>query len=303
MQIESLNLKKDPPPVLLIIYKRQEYVIDILKQLKASGVKKIFIASDGPKVEDIELVNDCRSLIVNSINWPCKVEKMFDQENIGPCQFIPKAITWFFMNVEKGIILEDDCVPLCGFIEFCSENLDRYSNSSNIFQISGFNNISIISSGESRELLKTIYPIGWGWATWSNRWHKYYSQSRFSKMKIFRYLLNNKVGIFKIFYWFRFLTYIEFKRFDYWDIKWIFSMWQAGGYSISPTKNLIDYRGIDDFATHTIGKTAESAIKDEPIFSSNFRSAEIKHKFENKIFRSKFKPKRRVKFLKLHSRI
>ena len=46
-------------------------------------------------------------------------------------------IDWFFSKEEKGIILEDDCVPSQTFYYYCQELLDHYENNENVFSIGG----------------------------------------------------------------------------------------------------------------------------------------------------------------------
>jgi hypothetical protein len=60
-----------------------------------------------------------RQVIEQEIDWPCQIERLYSDVNQGCRLGVSRAITWFFEQVEEGIILEDDCVPHPDFF-FCA---------------------------------------------------------------------------------------------------------------------------------------------------------------------------------------
>ena len=48
--------------------------------------------------------------MITNVDWDCDVKKLYRQKNLGCKIAMSNAITWFFENVEEGIILEDDCL-------------------------------------------------------------------------------------------------------------------------------------------------------------------------------------------------
>lgn len=48
--------------------------------------------------------------MITNVDWDCDVKKLYGQKNLGCKIAMSNAITWFFENVEEGIILEDDCL-------------------------------------------------------------------------------------------------------------------------------------------------------------------------------------------------
>jgi hypothetical protein len=52
---------------------------------------------------------------------------------------VSRAITWFFEQVEEGIILEDDCVPHPEFFPYCATLLEHYRHDMRVWCISGNN--------------------------------------------------------------------------------------------------------------------------------------------------------------------
>jgi hypothetical protein len=60
-----------------------------------------------------------RRVIDQEIDWPCQIERLYSDVNQGCRPGVSRAISWFFEQVEEGIILEDDCVPHPDFL-FCT---------------------------------------------------------------------------------------------------------------------------------------------------------------------------------------
>ena len=82
---------------------------------------KLFLAVDAPRSsEETSLVQDCKSL-TELIDWECDVFTKFPNKNLGCRLAVSQAITWFFENIEHGIILEDDCLPSIDFFYFCEK--------------------------------------------------------------------------------------------------------------------------------------------------------------------------------------
>ncbi len=49
-----------------------------------------------------------REVIDREINWPCQIERLYSATNQGCRLGVSRPISWFFEQVEEGIILEDD---------------------------------------------------------------------------------------------------------------------------------------------------------------------------------------------------
>lgn len=72
----------------------------------------LFLYHDGirPGKNDEEGHARCREIVEN-IDWTCEIYHWYQEENQGcdPSGFL--AQRWAFSNVERCIVLEDDCVP------------------------------------------------------------------------------------------------------------------------------------------------------------------------------------------------
>ena len=123
--------------VLLIIFNRPKLTARVFEQIRKSRPAKLFIAADGPRddiVDEKQLCEESRA-VIGMIDWPCEIETRFQENNLGCKMHVSSAITWFFNNVEEGIILEDDCLPVPSFFLFCTKLLDKYKHEESIMHI------------------------------------------------------------------------------------------------------------------------------------------------------------------------
>ena len=109
--------------------------------------------------------------IIHDVDWDCDVKNLFHDKNLGCKNAVSDAISWFFSFVDKGIILEDDCLPDLSFFEYCKELLYRYELDDRIGIISGNNFIN--TSKMEFSYYFTNFPHIWGWATWKRTWDMY----------------------------------------------------------------------------------------------------------------------------------
>ncbi|OJJ19300.1 nucleotide-diphospho-sugar transferase [marine bacterium AO1-C] len=241
-------------PILLIIFKRLDTTLKVLEKIREVKPERLFIAADGPRphVEnEVEKSKHARS-IVDHIDWDCEVKTLFRDENLG-CGLGPSsAISWFFENVEEGIILEDDCLPDKSFFFFCEEMLNRYKNDTRMMHIGGTNHHMGKKYGEASYFFSRINSC-WGWATWKRAWQYFdYEMKMFEKFKkaqkIYDIFPNQEMATFKLQ---KFETGYENIVKGVWDYQWQFSFLSQSGIAIMPNKNLIKNIGFDEDATHT----------------------------------------------------
>ena len=68
---------------------------------------RLYVACDGPNPErpgEAEKVAATRAVIEHEIDWPCQIERLYSEVNQGCRLGVSRAITWFFEQVEEGII-------------------------------------------------------------------------------------------------------------------------------------------------------------------------------------------------------
>lgn len=159
------------PPVLLIGFNRPQHMRRQIDQLRDVKPDQIFVSIDGPRRNRPDDVRERLAVIdvLREIDWPCVVERRFVETNQGLNEGVVGAITWFFERVDRGVILEDDCLARPEFFAFAAELLDRFADDDRIMHISG----NSLISDERSPTSYVFTSVGhiWGWATWRRAWN------------------------------------------------------------------------------------------------------------------------------------
>lgn len=251
----KMQKKQFDIPVLFIIFNRPDVTQVVFNRIREVKPKYLFVAADGPRegvTGELEQCNKTRK-IIEQIDWDCEVKTLFRDKNLGCGKGVSSAITWFFDNVEQGIILEDDCLPDLTFFDFTALMLEKYKNEDQVKMISGTNYLfNKVKSKESYYFSK-YYSI-WGWATWKRAWNQFdFEIKSWPKVKLsgeFKRKLNfSKYKMNK--FWASNLDSVYNKKIDTWDIQWAYTCFLNDGLSISPINNLVSNLGA--FGAHGDG--------------------------------------------------
>lgn len=242
-------------PVLFLIFNRPDHTRRSFEAIRARQPTRLFIAADGPRSHvptDPERVAQCRA-IVSGVDWPCEVRTLYRQENLGCRAAVSQAITWFFDQVEQGIILEDDCVPEPDFWTFCATLLDRYAQDPRVMCVSG-NNFLPSWMPVRGAYYFSRYPYIWGWASWARAWEAYgATPDHLSRAEVIKSL--NNVSMYNPLsrWWWRrtFKKYIHPSA-SAWGYQWTFAIWTRRGLSATPHRNLVTNIGVGVEGTHTV---------------------------------------------------
>lgn len=240
-------------PVLFLIFNRPDTTKKVFESIREYQPKELYIAADGPRLEregEKELCEETRK-ITEKIDWNCKVKTLFREKNLGCRDAVSSAITWFFENVEDGIILEDDCLPNQSFFRFCEEMLDKYKDNEKIMHIGG-NNFQLGKYRPEADYYFSKLNHVWGWATWKDSWFKYDNEMKdlenFIKDKKIETIFKNK-KIRKN--WINNFIKTKDREINTWDYIWTYSIWNENGLAILPSVNLVQNIGFDSRSTHT----------------------------------------------------
>lgn len=250
-------------PVLFIIFNRPGLTEKVFQALRAARPRTLYIAADGPRRThefDEALCAEARK-VVTQVDWPCDVHTRFLAHNLGCRDAVSSAISWFFSQNERGIILEDDCLPNADFFSFCQEMLAHYADDHRIMHIGGTN----YQDGQMRgdcDIYFSKFNHVWGWATWRRAWQAYDVDLKgFSFESIQKTLRDiNSSRTFRL-YWTRIFRMTHNKKIDTWDYQWTYAIWNSGGLSIIPQKNLVSNLGFGPDATHTQGKSRNANME------------------------------------------
>lgn len=253
-------------PVLFIIFNRPQSTKLSFNEIRKAQPRQLFVAADGPRENNDDDITKCRLAREEIlVDWDCDVRYLFRDINLGCGKGPSSAISWFFSHVDRGIILEDDCIPTQDFFLFCQEMLGKYESNPRIFNISG-SNLGYDHNIESSYFASKIMNM-WGWATWKRTAEKIdYSLSYWSNFRENRYKLFRKLRLHVFDYDFNWISFWEDKiqetlntqNVTWWDYQWILNQLQHDSISIIPSQNLIKNIGFDNNATHT--KSPDHAV-------------------------------------------
>src|SRR4030095_1100293 len=128
-------------PVALLIFNRPETTARVLAEIRNARPAKLLIIGDGPRPgepADAERCLAARAAAAN-IDWGCEVLKNYSDVNLGCGQRPASGLDWVFQNVDRAIIMEDDCLPHPTFFRFCDELLEHYRDDERVMTVSGNN--------------------------------------------------------------------------------------------------------------------------------------------------------------------
>lgn len=242
-------------PILFLIFNRLDTTKQVFDVIKTVKPQKLYIAADGyraSKPGEQEVCAAVRDYVMSNVNWDCKVETLFRDTNLGCKLAVSSAITWFFNHEERGIILEDDCLPSLSFFSYCSQLLERYKNDDKVMTIGGYSPLKTWSNDEESYHFSAYFHC-WGWASWRRAWQLYdKDMKKWPMYKKQNRLSEVEKGILFKAYWSDILDDTYNGKINTWDYQFGFALWAEGGLSITPTQNLVTNIGFGEGATHTV---------------------------------------------------
>ncbi len=167
------------------------------------------------------------------------------------CVLHRSGLDWVFSRVERAIVLEDDCVADETFFPFCAELLERYADDARVMAISGSN----FRDGPPRT--RYIYYFSrlvhvWGWATWRRAWRHFdLEMSIWTELREGGWLADLLGDPEDEAHWRVLFDLAHRRQIDTWDCAWLFSVWRNSGFTLLPSRNLVENIGFDERATHT----------------------------------------------------
>ena len=241
-------------PILFLVFNRPETTVRVFEKIREIKPQRLFVAADGPregKEGEKEKCQAVRDLILKNIDWPCEVKTLLRDQNLGCGKAVSSGITWFFEQVDEGIILEDDTLPAISFYNFCKLLLNKYRNEQKIKMISGINFQDGIRRGDASYYFTRLCHI-WGWATWKRTWNEYdFDLSTNTRKEVtdtaFGYFGDRRIAE----EWGNIYDHLKNKSYDTWDYQLALSIWKNDGINIVPQKNLVSNIGYGRDATHT----------------------------------------------------
>lgn len=242
-------------PILFCLFNRPDLTRRVFASIAAQRPRHLLVSCDGPRSnhpDDLDLVEQSRK-VVEAVDWPCQVQTLYSDVNLGCRQQMARAITWAFTQHEQVIILEDDCLPDPTFYNYCEQLLDRYSDNDQVMMISGDNFQRARRSAPESSYFFSGYAHIWGWATWRRAWNhfemKMSSWSRDEHVDtVARYCCNDDERNF----WAGVFERQQAGEIDTWNFSWQWACWKQSGLAVLPRHNLVTKIGFRADGTHAV---------------------------------------------------
>ncbi len=158
---------------ILFTYNRSIHTAKVLEALEQNTIlpQKLYIFQDGLKSEEYRDEWEKVNALIRKVDF-CPVEIKISKENKGLAESIVSGIDYVFTENDAVIVLEDDCVPMPGFMRFMLQCFEKYAKEKNVYSVSGYAWPIYVESA-----IYDAYFCGrissWGWGTWKDRWVKF----------------------------------------------------------------------------------------------------------------------------------
>lgn len=254
-------------PVAYIVFNRPELTAKSFARIRDQRPTDLFLIADGPRTGHPTDFERCRRVreIVAQVDWHCTVHRNYTEVNLGCKERPSSGLDWVFSQVDRAIILEDDCIPNDDFFTFCDALLDKYQDDERVAVITGDNFQDGVRRGEGVYYFSK-YNHGWGWATWRRAWRHYDRDIKF--WPTWRMSAQWRVihpDPLERRYWERVFDCVAAGKLDTWDYPWTASTWYWGGLTATPNVNLVSNIGASPDATHTRTSSDQLERSTEPL--------------------------------------
>ncbi|MBR4713400.1 MAG: glycosyl transferase [Paludibacteraceae bacterium] len=243
-------------PIVVFAFNRLDTLQATIRSLLSnaeSSESDLYVYVDGPrqsKVGEAEKVEAVRTY-VKSIQGFRSVFYQFSDHNKGLANSVIGGVSDVFRTNDKVIVVEDDLCLSRSFLMFMNKMLNLYAGDDRIMQISGYGcKLSRgVVNGYDYDIYMNERAHSWSWATWKDRWESVdwnvSDYDELSKSKSLQRCFNKRgsdlYGMLK--------AYMEGEN-QSWYIRFNYSMYKQGRYSVMPIKSLVRNDGFGNDATN-----------------------------------------------------
>jgi hypothetical protein len=165
-------------PALIIAHSNCEAVKKRLTELRIYGINEIYIFVDGFIDHGSSERFLQRTSLIKMLKGESQVAKdlkvYFSETNLGVGIAVPRAVDWFFQQVDYGLVLEDDCslLPFAKQVfDYCGANTS-FIDSSVVCLSSPFSTLATDSNINPLELIESQLFTSWGWICHRKTWER-----------------------------------------------------------------------------------------------------------------------------------
>ena len=249
-------------PILLITFHRPEHTRRVLIEILNQEPQELYVCQDGAREGNENDRIKCQEIrdVINELtsayalgNKHFTLHTLYQPHNLG-CGPGPAAgITWFFENVEMGIIMEDDCLPSETLMAFGAELLEEYKDDERISLITGTNALSKWRSYKYDYIFAKTGGMTMGsWASWRRAWKHFDWEIKSWGEQATKDRMREIVGekAYKEVELLYDKIYANPPR-DAWDFQWAYARALMDSCTIVSTVNQMSNIGFGEESTHT----------------------------------------------------
>lgn len=248
-------------PILLITFNRPSHTARVLATIMAAQPRELYVFQDGARENNDNDIQKCAEVrqVVQQLTQGTQVQlhTNYSNRNLGCGAGPMSGITWFFSQVARGIVMEDDCLPHPDFFGYCEELLTRYEQNDNVRFISSTLYNKRWQCKASYDF--SHYMVTGAWAGWRRTWQSFdLDLKTLNARKFRRHVLKLTGNRAEANWWYSIVK--EIKQDDskksYWDYQMQIHLFRNEALTIHPRCNLVSNIGFDGEATHTLTNSA-----------------------------------------------
>jgi len=240
--------------VIVFAYKRPQHLKMTLERLalaEGASATSVTIFVDGPKCDlEKDLVQDSHDIAEQNYGFASK-NVIRAKYNLGLAKSITDGVSEVLKYKERVIVLEDDILIGCGFLNYMNKALHRYESSNQVFSISGYVVPEIGKEIEqmSGEASSAFAPRcgSWGWATWRRAWQDAQWAAPTDTIAIDNTVWPIDVCGNDI----KHMLKLQHEGLiDSWAVLWVMHHFVSGGLCLYPSKSFVENIGLDGSGTN-----------------------------------------------------
>ncbi|MCM1103019.1 MAG: glycosyltransferase [Clostridium sp.] len=246
-------------PVVVFAYNRSHHLrntLDALNRNELAEDTELFVFVDGAKNEqEREKVNDVQNILdeFGRKSRFRRIEVTTSDINKGLANSVISGVTRILENYESVIVVEDDIVTAPDFLRYMNDCLTFYRTDTRVGAISAYTPDFKMPSAYRHDLFLSKRGNSWGWATWREIWQNTdwdvsdftaFCNDRRRKRKFARTQFRAVE-----------MLYEQMQgKIDSWAIRWDYSFFVRGLYTVYPVKTKIINIGCDGSGTHGVNE-------------------------------------------------
>ncbi len=223
----------------------------------ATEPKELYVFQDGARegnMNDIEKRIEVRQVVKKKTEGKqTQLHTYYSNTNLGCGAGPMTGINWFFSQVDKGIVMEDDCLPHPDFFGYSKELLERYNDDEKVLLVNSTLYDDRWKCEESYDFSR--YMVTGAWAGWRRTLQGFDLDLKELDAKAFRqHVLQLTDNRAEANWWFSIVKEIqqdESKK-SYWDYQMQIHLFRNSALTIHPKVNLVSNIGFDSDGTHTL---------------------------------------------------